>query len=98
MVRYLIVIILLLLVLFRVDWKSGNQRPRLTESKKSNWFDLWRKGLQDHTKFWLSGDVGDLGVGILLGGSTDLERDTYESFKKVGLLHIVAASGYNLIL
>lgn len=98
MVRWLIVIILVLLIVFRIDWKVGSQKQRLTNLKTPNWFDVWRRDLQTHIRYWLPGDTGALASGILLGGSTDLERDTYEAFKRIGLLHIVAASGYNLIL
>ena len=98
MVRWLIVITLVLVIVFRADWKNGSQKPRLTNLKTPNWFDIWRRDLKTHIYYWLPGDTGALASGVLLGGSTDLERDTYEAFKKIGLLHIVAASGYNLIL
>jgi competence protein ComEC len=45
----------------------------------------------------LPGDLGGLAIGILLGGSSLLSQQLNQNFRTVGLSHIVAASGYNLV-
>ena len=47
---------------------------------------------------WLPGDEGALAAVMLWGGSEGLSRQTKEAYRRVGLLHIVAASGYNVTL
>ena len=60
--------------------------------------ESWRNWAVLRTERWLPGDAGGLAAGMLLGGSQDLSRQTKEAYRRVGLLHIVAASGYNVTL
>lgn len=45
---------------------------------------------------WLSGDVGALGAGILVGGDHFMSENGVLAFRRAGLTHVVAASGYNV--
>ncbi|MEK7064308.1 MAG: ComEC/Rec2 family competence protein [Patescibacteria group bacterium] len=58
----------------------------------------WRNFLVMRVEKWLPGDEGALAAGMLWGGSEGLSRQTKEAYRRVGLLHIVAASGYNVTL
>jgi len=60
--------------------------------------ESWRNWAVLRTERWLPGDAGTLAAGMLLGGSEGLSRQTKEAYRRVGLLHIVAASGYNVTL
>ncbi len=58
----------------------------------------WRNWAVLRTENWLHGDAGALAAGMLWGGSGELSYQTKEAYRRVGLLHIVAASGYNVTL
>ena len=60
--------------------------------------ESWRNWAVLRTERWLKGDAAGRGVGMLVGRSRDLSRQTKEAYRRVGLLHIVAASGYNVTL
>ena len=45
---------------------------------------------------WLPGDTGALSAGILVGGDSVMSGESVKAFRRVGLSHIVAASGYNV--
>jgi len=45
---------------------------------------------------WLPGDTGAIAAGILIGGSEWLSFGLRQDLARVGLLHVVAASGYNV--
>ena len=45
---------------------------------------------------WLPGDVGALAAGILVGGDEFMSESGVLAFRKAGISHIVAASGYNV--
>ena len=62
------------------------------------WAENWRNFLIMRVERWLPGDEGTLAAGMLWGGSGSLSRQTKEAYRRVGLLHIVAASGYNVTL
>ena len=62
------------------------------------WAENWRNFLIMRVEKWLPGDEGILAAGMLWGGSEGLSRQTKEAYRRVGLLHIVAASGYNVTL
>lgn len=62
------------------------------------WAENWRNYLIIRVEKWLPGDEGALAAGMLWGGSESLSRQTKEAYRRVGLLHIVAASGYNVTL
>lgn len=76
-----------------IRWLNEAQ---IIKFKSDFWYDL-RSKLAKYIQYWLPGDVGGLAVGILLGGSGLLSRDLNNAFRTVGLSHVVAASGYNLI-
>lgn len=71
-------------------------RAEIENFKPDFWYNL-RSKLAKYIQYWLPGDIGGLAVGILLGGSTLLSYELKNAFRNVGLSHIVAASGYNLI-
>ncbi|HBC72238.1 MAG: ComEC/Rec2-related protein [Candidatus Amesbacteria bacterium GW2011_GWB1_47_19] len=58
-------------------------------------YDL-RIKLSGRIQSWLGGDEGALAAGILMGGSGSFTAEGKENFRKTGLLHVVAASGYNV--
>ena len=60
--------------------------------------ESWRNWAVMRTENWLHGDAGTLAAGMLWGGSGNLSYQTREAYRRVGLLHIVAASGYNVTL
>jgi competence protein ComEC len=45
---------------------------------------------------WLPGDTGPLASGILLGGNEGLSKKAKQAFIRSGIMHITAASGYNV--
>ncbi|MDP1743781.1 MAG: ComEC/Rec2 family competence protein [Candidatus Amesbacteria bacterium] len=47
---------------------------------------------------YLPGDAGGLASGILLGGNKLLAYNTKRDFTRDGLSHIIAASGYNVVM
>ncbi|MBI5358613.1 ComEC/Rec2 family competence protein [Candidatus Amesbacteria bacterium] len=47
---------------------------------------------------YLPGDLGGLASGILLGGNRLLDYNTKRDFTRDGLSHIIAASGYNVVM
>ena len=60
--------------------------------------ESWRNWAVLRAERWLPRDEGVLAAGMLWGGSEGLSRQTKEAYRRVGLLHIVAASGYNVTL
>ena len=67
-------------------------------SKPVIWAEDWRNFLVTRVERWIPGDEGALAAGMLWGGSRGLSWQTKEAYRRVGLLHIVAASGYNVTL
>ena len=47
---------------------------------------------------WLGGDEGELAAGIVVGGSGEMSREGRDNFRRTGVSHIVAASGYNVLV
>lgn len=45
---------------------------------------------------WLGGDEGELAAGIVVGGSGEMSKEGRDNFRRTGVSHIVAASGYNV--
>ncbi|KKW09974.1 MAG: internalization-related competence protein ComEC/Rec2 protein [Candidatus Gottesmanbacteria bacterium GW2011_GWB1_49_7] len=70
----------------------------LKTTKPPIWAENWRNFLVMRVERWLPGDEGALAAGMLWGGDNGLSRQTKESYRRVGLLHIIAASGYNVTL
>ena len=62
----------------------------------------WSKQIHDrliHKQLvWLPGDEGALAAGILIGGTGQMSYQLKTNFNRVGLTHVVAASGYNVTL
>jgi len=54
--------------------------------------------LQNRIMSWMPGDLGGLASGILLGGNQLLSHDTRQNFTRDGLSHIIAASGFNVVM
>ncbi len=57
-----------------------------------------RHDFEGLVKSWLPGDEAGLASGILLGGSGKLSSPAKEAYRRVGMLHVVAASGYNVTI
>ncbi|MBI2008469.1 ComEC/Rec2 family competence protein [Candidatus Amesbacteria bacterium] len=45
---------------------------------------------------WLGGDEGELAGGIVVGGSGEMSQEGRDNFRRTGVAHILAASGYNV--
>ncbi len=45
---------------------------------------------------WLPSDQGGISAGVVFGGDEHIGRKTVDEFKRVGLTHILAASGFNV--
>lgn len=59
---------------------------------------LARSYLQQKVYSWLPGDTGALAAGILVGGDDGLSYEAKNDFRRVGVTHVIAASGYNVIV
>jgi competence protein ComEC len=57
-----------------------------------------RVSLEQKIITYLPGDPGGLASGILLGGNKLLTYNTKRDFTRDGLSHIIAASGYNVVM
>lgn len=89
--RWVLIIVLTLI--------SGARYNRaLNEAKVPKWAEDWRNFAILRVERWLPGDEGALAAGMLLGGSGELSYGAKLAYQRVGLLHIVAASGYNVTL
>lgn len=53
---------------------------------------------EPHISYWLPGREGQLASGILLGGSTNFDYQMKNAYIITGLVHLVAASGFNVAL
>ncbi len=54
--------------------------------------------LKEKLLFWIPGDEGALAVGLLFGGTGYMSREMADYFRRAGISHILAASGYNVSL
>lgn len=54
--------------------------------------------LREKLLSWIPGDEGSLAVGLLFGGTGYMSRTTTAYFRRAGISHILAASGYNVSL
>ncbi len=78
---------------FRLIYSHFNVKPA---SEVGRVIAEWRKTLMARVESWLPGDEGGLAAGILWGGSEGISEKGSENFRKAGITHIVAASGYNV--
>lgn len=76
-------------------WSMENSTTVMVKHPESVWVK-WRSKLVGQIGRWLPADEGQLAVGILWGGSGEMSREAKTAFRRVGLTHIVAASGYNV--
>lgn len=62
----------------------------------------WARSVRDKLilkqRRWIPGDEGALAAGILIGGTGGMSYSLKNNFSRVGLTHVVAASGYNVTL
>lgn len=58
----------------------------------------WRQKMIEKTIIQLPEPEAGLTLGVVLGVKTDLEQKFYEELVKSGTIHIVVASGYNLMI
>ena len=63
---------------------------------QGGWLAQWRKKMVNDVVRWLGGDEGALAAGVLLGGTGEMSWEMRGAFRRVGLSHVVAASGYNV--
>lgn len=96
MVARLIVILLLIFTLGRLVHYFSNPRHQLIEKPEANYFTTWRQLAIDRLLKWLPSDEGALASGILLGGKVNLSLVLQTAFRRTGLMHVIAASGYNV--
>lgn len=71
------------------------ERELLAEGNANNERSI-RGDLISRWQKWLPGDEGVLASGILVGGTEGWSKKGQENFRRVGLSHIMAASGYNV--
>jgi len=57
-----------------------------------------RQNLEDRFLRYLASDEAGLAIGLLLGGTEHTSTSLRKAFRNTGLLHIAAASGYNVNL
>lgn len=69
---------------------EGKGLRREIEKIRVTTINRWQK--------WLPQDEAALASGILLGGSGNFSGSVKEDFRRVGISHIVAASGYNVMV
>lgn len=72
-------------------------------SQKIERYSLWdrymgiiRQSVIANLQRWLPADEGALGAGILVGGTEGMSKFMRDAFRKAGLSHVMAASGYNV--
>lgn len=94
MARYILLIILLLV--FLVRWQLIDKTQVSTE--EVNIMSGLRLTMQKNLQKWLPGDTGPLASGILLGGNDGLSWSGKTVFRSTGLMHVTAASGYNVVV
>lgn len=92
MLRYLLLIVLACVFLVRYQGWQGQP----VKEAEVNPISGIRQKMQKNLARWLPGDTGPLASGILLGGSEGLSYPAKIAFRQAGLLHITAASGYNV--
>jgi competence protein ComEC len=101
--RYWIVIILIIVMIRVGYWKLKPNVSSHREVAIGN--SIWDKSLykariyfQSKLFHWLPGDSGNLASGILLGGDDSLSYGAKLAFRRTGLSHVLAASGYNVVV
>lgn len=77
--------------------RMGMATPE-TQPKKEGASFSGRSYLHKILLRWLPGDGGALAAGLLLGGDDDLSFKAVTDFRRAGLSHITAASGYNVVV
>jgi len=74
-----------------------NQVKNNYSKNYSNWF------CSDDKKYWFANlanctDLAGLAVGFSIGGSQNLTDNTKQNFKNLGLTHLIAVSGFQVVL
>jgi competence protein ComEC len=92
MVRYVLPLVLYSVFLIRYPGVSSRQA---TEAELNPLTGI-RQKMHKELMNWLPGDSGPLASGILLGGNEGLSYSAKAAFRQAGLLHVTAASGYNV--
>ena len=81
--------------------KNGQLEERLLPDWQGRFF-FWIEQNRQRTEKVLSRALPQpelgLALGLILGGGNFLDKDIEESFKRIGMTHIVAVSGYNILL
>jgi competence protein ComEC len=93
-VRYILLIVLSAVVWVR--YQSAEHLP--VNMGENNPLTGLRLSMQKNLRHWLPGDAGPLASGILLGGNEGLSVKAKTAFRNTNLLHITAASGYNVVI
>lgn len=81
--------------------QEGQMHARLEPSWRGIWWRFLEKSrsvTEDLLKKALPEPALGLAKGLVLGGSGFLDQETQEHFRRIGMTHIVAVSGYNILL
>ncbi len=92
--RYIFLTVMVLVFLIR--YQGINQQTPVTTDNIP--LGSLRMKMQTNLIKWLPGDTGPLASGILLGGNQGLSFEAKTAFRKSGLMHVTAASGYNVVV
>ena len=88
-------------------WLDDPIISRLTKNRENNWVGLgtkggvwqgWREKLSQNYRKLLPEPESALVAGIVLGEKTRLPKKFYNALVKTGTIHIVVASGYNVMI
>jgi competence protein ComEC len=94
MTRYIFIAVLVFIFLIRYQETD----KQTTGPAAINPVGSLRAGMQKNLIRWLPGDTGPLASGILLGGNEGLSYEAKLAFRRTVLMHVTAASGYNVVV
>jgi ComEC/Rec2-related protein len=86
------------------DWLclSLKQNNRINQNIETYYQNLACRDLKIITQIFAANssckDIGALSVGLVLGGTQGFSKETKQNFRNLGLTHLVAVSGFQVIL
>jgi len=93
---YKILVLLILLVLIFRLIPIISQKPAETASKNEQ--NRIQKALEDKLLSFLPSPEGELLAGVVLGSKKSLPQSFYNQLRQTGTIHIVVASGMNVVM
>jgi ComEC/Rec2-related protein len=79
-------------------FKKNREKNQLINGSDGSVWDGWREKLSFNYRRWLPEPESSLVAGIVLGEKSRLPKDFYDALIKTGTIHIVVASGYNVMI